>query len=62
MQYELTVHLKPNAPAGYIKEQLTLVTNDRRATEFPLDIEGRSRVVAAATPEVAAELFAALSR
>jgi len=28
----------------------------------PLDIEGRSRVVAAATPEVAAELFAALSR
>jgi myo-inositol-1(or 4)-monophosphatase len=28
----------------------------------PLDIEGRSRVVAAATPEVAAGLFAALSR
>ena len=28
----------------------------------PLDIQGRSRVVAAATPEVASELFAALSR
>jgi myo-inositol-1(or 4)-monophosphatase len=28
----------------------------------PLDIEGRSRVVAAATPEVASQLFAALSR
>jgi myo-inositol-1(or 4)-monophosphatase len=28
----------------------------------PLDTEGRSRVVAAATPEIAAELFAALSR
>ncbi len=28
----------------------------------PLDIEGRSRVVAAATPELCAELFAALSR
>ena len=28
----------------------------------PLDTEGRSRVVAAATPDVAAELFAALSR
>jgi myo-inositol-1(or 4)-monophosphatase len=28
----------------------------------PLDIEGRSRVVAAATPQVAADLFAALSR
>lgn len=30
--------------------------------EAPLDIEGRSRVVAAATPEVCSELFAALSR
>ena len=30
--------------------------------EAPLDIEGRSRVVAAATPEVAAGLFAALSQ
>ena len=28
----------------------------------PLDVEGRSRVVAAATPEVASKLFAALSR
>jgi myo-inositol-1(or 4)-monophosphatase len=28
--------------------------------EAPLDVEGRSRVVAAATPEVAAELFAVL--
>jgi fructose-1,6-bisphosphatase/inositol monophosphatase family enzyme len=28
----------------------------------PLDLEGRSRCVAAATPEVCAELFAALSR
>jgi len=28
----------------------------------PLDVEGRSRVVAAATPEIAAGLFAALSR
>ena len=30
--------------------------------EAPLDVEGRSRVVAAATPEVCARLFAALSR
>jgi hypothetical protein len=47
VSYELTVHLKPNAPAGYIKEQLMLVTNDRRASEFPVDIEGR--VVSAIT-------------
>ena len=30
--------------------------------DAPLDVEGRSRVVAAATPEVCARLFAALSR
>ena len=30
--------------------------------QAPLDVEGRSRVVAAATPEVASKLFAALSR
>ena len=30
--------------------------------DAPLDLEGRSRCVAAATPEVCAELFAALSR
>jgi hypothetical protein len=45
--YELTVNLKPDAPPGYIKEQLLLVTNDRRASEFPVDIEGR--VVSAVT-------------
>lgn len=39
--YRLTVRLKDDAPAGYIKEQLILVTNDVRAKEFPVDIEGR---------------------
>jgi hypothetical protein len=39
--YQLTVRLKPDAPPGYIKDQLTLVTNDQRAKQIPLDIEGR---------------------
>jgi hypothetical protein len=39
--YQLTVRLKPDAPAGYIKDQLTLVTNDQRSTQIPVDIEGR---------------------
>jgi len=47
VSYELKVNLKPDAPAGYIKEQLMLVTNDRRASEVPVDIE--ARVVSAIT-------------
>jgi hypothetical protein len=39
--YDLTVRLTPDAPAGYVKEQLMIVTNDRRATEFPVDVEAR---------------------
>jgi hypothetical protein len=45
--YELTMRLKPDAPAGYVKGQLILVTDDPRATQIPMDVEGR--VVAAVT-------------
>jgi hypothetical protein len=40
VSYELAVQLKPDAPAGYIKDELHLSTNDRRATEFPVAVEG----------------------
>ncbi len=39
--YELTVRLKDDAPAGYVKDHLTLVTNDRSSTRVPLYVEGR---------------------
>ena len=39
--YELIVRLMKDAPAGYIKDQLILVTNDSRARELPVDLEGR---------------------
>ncbi|HEX4128966.1 MAG TPA: DUF1573 domain-containing protein [Pirellulales bacterium] len=39
--YEVTVRLKPDAPAGYMKEQLVLATNDQRAKEIPLDVQAR---------------------
>lgn len=39
--YDMTVRLLPGAPPGYLKEQLTLVTNDARAAEVPIDVEGR---------------------
>lgn len=39
--YDMTVRLLAGAPPGYLKEQLTLVTNDARAAEVPIDVEGR---------------------
>jgi hypothetical protein len=39
--YELAVRLKEGAPVGYVKEQLTVLTNDRRATSFPVDVQGK---------------------
>ena len=38
--YELIVRLKKDAPAGYFKSQLVLVTDDRRLTRVPFDVEG----------------------
>lgn len=40
--YDLSVDLAPGAPAGYIREQLNLVTNDTnpRAVRVPVPIEG----------------------
>ncbi len=34
------MQLKEGAPAGYLKDQLTLATNDQRSTEFPVIVEG----------------------
>ncbi|MCH2114426.1 MAG: DUF1573 domain-containing protein [Pirellulales bacterium] len=43
VSYNLLVRLKGNVPAGYIKDQLTVVTNDPRAENqrIPLFVEGR---------------------
>ena len=35
------MRLTNDAPVGYIKDQLILVTNDRSASELPVDMEGR---------------------
>lgn len=39
--YDLLVRLTKNAPVGYVKDQLILVTNDAQAREFPIDMQGR---------------------
>jgi len=41
VKYDLTVRLKENTPAGYLKDQLILVTNDSRNPRIPLNLEGR---------------------
>ncbi len=41
VKYDLMVRLKESAPAGYIHDQLILVTSDRSNLRIPLGIEGR---------------------
>jgi hypothetical protein len=41
VDYDLTVRLKADAPPGYIKDVLTLVTNDGATKRIPLYVEGR---------------------
>lgn len=38
--YELVVRLTKEAPAGYLKEELMLMTSDVKAPEFPICVEG----------------------
>lgn len=39
--YEMLVRLKPDAPAGYFQDQLTLVTNDSKMERVRLTAQGR---------------------
>jgi hypothetical protein len=50
--YDLTMRLKPDAPAGYLKGQLILVTNDPRATQIPMDVEGRVVAEVTVSPQL----------
>ncbi len=52
--YDLTMRLKPEAQAGYIKGQLVLVTNDPRATQIPMDVEGRVVAEVTVSPQLLA--------
>jgi hypothetical protein len=39
--YKMSVRLKDDAPAGYLHDSLTLVTDDQRLPSVPLAVEGR---------------------
>jgi len=52
--YDLTARLKPSAAAGYVKGQLILVTNDPRAAQIPMDVEGRVVAEVTVSPQLLA--------
>ena len=51
--YGLLVRLKDNLPAGYVKDQITVITNDglRDSQRIPLIVEGRVTPEISVTPE-----------
>ncbi|HEV2969377.1 MAG TPA: DUF1573 domain-containing protein [Pirellulales bacterium] len=51
VSYDLVVHLKKDAPPGYLKDQLVLVTNDPRITQFPVEVEGLVKAELSASPQ-----------
>lgn len=52
--YDLMLRLKPETPAGYVKGQLILVTNDARAAQIPMDVEGRVVAEVTVSPQLLA--------
>jgi hypothetical protein len=52
--YDLGLKLKPETPAGYVKGQLILVTNDSKAVQIPMDVEGRVVAEVTVSPQLLA--------
>ncbi len=50
VSYELTVKLKGDAPAGYLKDFVVLLTNDQRAKEVPVDVSARVTTAVTVNP------------
>ena len=50
VSYELVVKLKGDAPAGYLKDHVVLLTNDNRAKEVPIDVDARITTAVTVSP------------
>lgn len=50
VQYRLTATLKPEAPVGYFKDEITLVTNDPSTPHIPIFVMGHVQGSLALTP------------
>ncbi len=51
VSYDLVVRLLDNAPAGFLKEQLVLVTNDGANPQIPIDVAGKIKAELTVAPE-----------
>src|SRR5207244_9679707 len=60
VEYRMLVRLRADAPLGYLKDQLTIVTNDEQLARIPLDVEGKieSEVTVSPSPLVFGEVKA----
>lgn len=60
VEYRLVVRLSGQAPVGYLKDQLSIVTNDGQLSRIPIDVEGKieSEVTVSPTPLVFGEVKA----
>ncbi len=51
VNYDLLVRLRDNAPPGFIKEQIVLVTNDRQNPRIPIDVVGKVNAELTVAPQ-----------
>ena len=54
VSYDLIVRLKKDAPPGYLKDQLILITNDQNAAQFPIEVEGIVNAELTVSPQILA--------
>ena len=50
VSYRLSVRLNDDAPVGYVKEQLTLITNDPSSAAIPVEVQGRVEADVSVSP------------
>ncbi len=60
VEYRMLVRLGADAPLGYLKDQLSIVTNDGQLARIPIDVEGKveSEVTVSPSPLVFGEVKA----
>ena len=50
--YQLTVGLRPDAPAGFLRDEIRLMTNDSETASIPIRIDGQIKGDLTATPSL----------
>jgi hypothetical protein len=50
VEYRMILRLRGDAPLGYVRDQVTIVTNDGQLARIPLDLEGKVESEVTVTP------------